>query len=64
MHTDHFEVSGKYGDKNYNARVLNMQHKHWVNLVGMILFLLSAMMGATFFWIGRRAAKSSGLTVV
>ena len=30
----------------------------WINLAGMIIFLISAIMGAVLFFIGRRNARS------
>ena len=46
--------NGKYID-----HIQNMRHKMWINLVGMVLFIISAIMGAVLLWVGRKNSRAA-----
>ena len=59
-----FHVSDpQAGDEHYE-KFLNhwktMQNGAYVNLAGLILFLISAVMGVALFFMGKRTSRSSG----
>ena len=60
--TFHFH-SHDASDKNFDHHWHNMMDYTWINLAGMIIFLLSALMGAVLLFIGRGTARSKGTLV-
>ncbi|EXJ58364.1 hypothetical protein A1O7_05789 [Cladophialophora yegresii CBS 114405] len=43
------------GDNGYFVTRMHAMHdKVWIDLVGMLLFLVSAIMGAVLLWVGKR----------
>lgn len=46
-------------EPEFDTHKLAMYHKAWNNLAGMLLFLVSTLMGVTLLWIGRKN-KSAG----
>lgn len=59
---EHFQVSDpKAETENYGKfvdRWKTMMNGAWINLAGLILFLISAVMGFILLFIGRRSAGS------
>jgi hypothetical protein len=52
--TEYFRHAQQSNDGLFSTRKLAMYNKVWVDLAGMLLFLVSAIMGALLLWIGRR----------
>ncbi|KAI1608228.1 hypothetical protein EDD37DRAFT_187024 [Exophiala viscosa] len=59
---DHINSKGGYevsDDKTFNDQVHKMRGNLWVNLAGMILFLVSAIMGTVLIITGRVVGRKS-----
>ena len=50
--------------EQYKDHFLRMRKILWVNLAGMVIFLISAGMGAALWWIGRRNSRNGGASIV
>ena len=61
---DKFQYHTKNGkaisDDTFDKKWRNMEDYTWINLAGMIIFLISAVMGCVLFFLGRRTARSKG----
>ncbi|KIW66873.1 hypothetical protein PV04_06163 [Phialophora macrospora] len=62
--TEWFRHEQQTNDGLFSTRKLAMYSKVWVDLAGMLVFLVSSIMGAVLLWVGRRNKITGGHSAV